>query len=52
MRALASVAERAGLDREEAFARLRRHARNHSLRLAEVAHAVSTKALPVSALDP
>ncbi len=46
------VAERAGLDMEASFARLRRHARNHSMRLAEVAHAVSTKALPVSSLDP
>lgn len=46
------VAERAGLDMEGAFARLRRHARAHNLRLADVAHAVSTKALPVTALDP
>ncbi|MCA1696959.1 MAG: GAF and ANTAR domain-containing protein, partial [Actinobacteria bacterium] len=46
------VAERAGLDMEESFARLRRHARNHSLRLVDVAHAVSTKALPVASLDP
>jgi GAF domain-containing protein len=45
------VAERAGLDMEQSFARLRRHARNHHLRLADVAQAVSTKALPVSALD-
>lgn len=46
------VAESAGLDMEEAFARLRRHARNHSLRLVEVAHAVSTRLLPMTALDP
>ncbi len=45
------VAESAGLDMEKAFARLRRHARNHSLRLSDVAQAVSTKALPVAALD-
>ncbi len=45
------VSERAGIDMEQAFARLRGHARNHNLRLADVADAVSTKALPVSALD-
>lgn len=46
------VAERAGLDMEEAFTRLRRHARQHNLRLTDVAHAVSTRALAVTALDP
>ena len=46
------VAERAGLDMDQSFARLRRHARKHNLRLADVAQAVSSKALPVSALDP
>ncbi len=45
------VAERAEVDMEQAFARLRRHARNHNLRLAEVANAVSTKVLAVTALD-
>ena len=45
------VAEHANLDMEHAFARLRRHARNHSLRLADVAHALSSKALPVTSLD-
>jgi len=45
------VAERADLGMEQAFARLRRHARNHNLRLADVAGAVSSKALPVTALD-
>jgi len=45
------VAERAGLDMEEAFIRLRRHARRHNLRLTDVAHAVSTRALAVTALD-
>lgn len=45
------VAERAGLDMEEAFTRLRRHARQHNLRLTDVAHAVSTRALAVTALD-
>ncbi len=46
------VAERADVDMREAFARLRRHARNHNLRLADVAQAVSCKSLPVGALDP
>ena len=45
------VAERAGVDMELAFARLRRHARNHNLRLSDVAEAVSAKVLPVSSLD-
>ena len=45
------VSERAGLDMELAFARLRRHARNHNLRLTDVAQAVSSKALPVTSLD-
>jgi len=46
------VAERAGLDMEEAFRRLREHARGHNLRLHDVARAVSSRALPVAALDP
>lgn len=45
------LAERAGLDMEQSFARLRRHARNHGLRLTDVAQAVATKALAVSSLD-
>lgn len=45
------VAERTGLDMEQSFACLRRHARNHGLRLTDVAQAVTTKALPVSSLD-
>ena len=46
------VAERADLDMEAAFARLRRHARNHNLRLADVAQAISSKTVLVSSLDP
>ncbi len=46
------VSERADLDMEHAFARLRRHARNHNLRLTDVAQAVTTRSLPVSSLDP
>ncbi len=45
------VAERADVDMEQAFARLRRHARNHNLRLTDLAQAVSTKALSVTSLD-
>lgn len=45
------VAERAGLDMDDAFTRLRRYARKHNLRLSDVAHAISTRALAVSALD-
>ena len=33
------IAERAGIDLAEAFSRLRRYARNHNLRLTEVAEA-------------
>jgi len=46
------VAERAGVDMEQAFRRLRGHARNHNLLLTDVAHAISSKALPVASLDP
>lgn len=46
------VAESAELDMDDAFNRLRRHARNHNLRLTDVAQAVSTKTLPVASLDP
>jgi GAF domain-containing protein len=46
------VSERAGLGMEQAFARLRNHARSHNLRLSDVARAVTTKALPVESLDP
>ncbi len=45
------VAEQADLDMDQAFTRLRRYARNHHLRLTDVATAVSTKALPVTSLD-
>jgi len=45
------VAERADLDMEQAFNRLRRHARNHNLRLADVAYSIATKAITVNSLD-
>jgi GAF domain-containing protein len=46
------VAEREGLDMEEAFARLRNHARNHNMRLADVAGGVIDGSLAASELDP
>jgi GAF domain-containing protein len=45
------VAERLGLDMETAFSRLRRHARNHNLRLADVAGAVIVGSLAAASLD-
>ena len=45
------VAERRGLDMEEAFSALRNHARNHNLRLVAVADAVIDGSLRMSALD-
>ncbi len=46
------VAERAGLDMEQAFLLLRHHARNRNLRLVDVARAVIDGSLSASALDP
>jgi GAF domain-containing protein len=40
------VAERAGLDMEQSFSRLRNHARNHNLRLVAVAQGVIDGTLP------
>jgi GAF domain-containing protein len=45
------VAEREGLNMEDAFATLRHHARNHNLRLADVAHDVIGGTLAASTLD-
>jgi GAF domain-containing protein len=44
------VAERLGLDMERSFNVLRAHARNHNLRLADIAAAVIDGTLPASAL--
>jgi GAF domain-containing protein len=41
------IAERAGIDTDEAFKRLRQHARNNNLRLADVAAAVASGTLAV-----
>lgn len=45
------VAERRGLDMEEAFTALRSHARSHNLRLADVARGVIDGSVPVPKLD-
>jgi GAF domain-containing protein len=45
------VAERAGLDMEQAFTALRTYARSHNMRLVDVAEAVIGGALAPSALD-
>lgn len=45
------IAERLGLDMEQAFAVLRSHARNNNMRLAAVANDVVTGALAAPALD-
>jgi GAF domain-containing protein len=46
------MAERAGLDMEQSFARLRNHARNHNLRLVDVAQSVIDGTLTDGSLDP
>jgi len=46
------VAERLNLEMESAFVTLRKHARNHNLRLADVAQSVIDGTLNTSALDP
>ena len=46
------VAERLGLDLEAAFTTLRNHARNHNLRLADVAQDVVVGQVVAAALDP
>ncbi len=45
------VAEREGLDMEQAFSVLRNHARNHNLRLADVSRDVIAGTVAVSTLD-
>ena len=45
------VAERAGVDMEQAFSLLRNHARNHNLRLVDIAREVIDGTLAVSTLD-
>ncbi len=45
------VAERENLDMEQAFSALRNHARNHNLRLADVANGIISGTLDASLLD-
>jgi GAF domain-containing protein len=45
------VAEREGLGMEEAFVRLRNHARNHNRRLADIAQEVIAGTQPAATLD-
>jgi GAF domain-containing protein len=45
------VAERDGVNMDEAFARLRNYARNHNFRLVQVAQDLISGAVPASALD-
>ena len=46
------VAERSRLDMEQSFTRLRNHARNHNLRLVDVAQGVIDGTVPNASLDP
>jgi GAF domain-containing protein len=46
------LAERTGLDMAQAFARLRNHARNHNLRLVDLAQDVIDGRMPTESLDP
>jgi len=46
------IAEAANVRMEAAFERLRRHARNHNLRLTELASDIATRSMPVDQLDP
>ena len=45
------VGERAGLTMEQAFSRLRNHARNHNVRLADLARTIVDGTVPISSLD-
>jgi hypothetical protein len=45
------VAEREGLDMDQAFTALRKFARNHNLRLVDVAAAIIAGSLAAAALD-
>lgn len=45
------VAEAAGIDMDQAFSRLRHHARSHNLRLVDLAHGVIARATAVGSLD-
>jgi hypothetical protein len=44
------LAQRGGLDMEQAFATLRRYARDHNLRLSELARSIVSRELPIQAV--
>jgi transcriptional regulator with GAF, ATPase, and Fis domain len=46
------ISEAAGMDMDRSFQRLRSHARNHNLRLTDVARAVAEGSTAVRSLDP
>jgi GAF domain-containing protein len=46
------VAERAQLNMEQSFSRMRSHARNHNLRLADLAASIIEGTTPATSLDP
>ncbi len=46
-----AIAERAGIDMDEAFARLRLYARERNAKLTDVAEALVTRALPAAQID-
>jgi AmiR/NasT family two-component response regulator len=46
------LAEQGGLDMGQAFSRLRNHARNHNVRLVDVAQSFIDGTLTTSTLDP
>jgi AmiR/NasT family two-component response regulator len=46
------VAERTGLDMEHSFARLRKYARDHNLRLIDVAHGVVDGSMKLESVNP
>jgi GAF domain-containing protein len=46
------LAERLDIDLEQAFTRLRNHARNHNLRLADLAHNITNGSIAASTVDP
>lgn len=46
------IAERTGADMGDAFSRLRNHARNHNLRLIDLARSIIDGTMPVGSLDP
>ncbi len=46
------ISQAAGLDMDQAFQRLRAHARNHNLHLSQLAADVATGAIHPDVLDP